>query len=182
MAKSTTKKIAVKEVVPETKTGITAPIEVIEPEKKKETEQEEQEASISESTSKESKDAQPVMVVEESIPSEGLYELSKPAPSHEEKTFEERIFEFIESRAAGRIKLNDFLKSLYKVPKMNEPAEWMQLGSSKYLKMVLDMMVKKGKIYIENDRHLDLGKPYHEGTDMLAKNHSLATVEIFVKK
>jgi len=182
MTKSTTKKPVIKEEAPEIKTGIKAPIETVEPEKKKEIEAEEPTASTLESTSKELKDAPPVMGVEEYIPSEALYELSKPAPSHEEKTFEERILEFIESRESGRIKLNDFLKSLFKVPKMNEPAEWMQQGKNKYLRMVLDMMVKKGELIIEGNKHLELGKPYHEGTDMLAKNHSLATVEIFVKK
>lgn len=78
------------------------------------------------------------------------------------RSFEERILSFVEDKS-GDVKLNDFLKSLYGVPKPNVQAEWQTIGASKGLKSILSSLVDSGKLSIHNNAHLQLGKPYHEG-------------------
>jgi hypothetical protein len=79
------------------------------------------------------------------------------------------------------VKLNDFLKSLYPLPKNNEPAAWLQRRTCKGLKVLLGDMVAAGKIDIQADTHKLLGSFYHEGQQQFTKHHNLSTVEVWAK-
>jgi len=94
-------------------------------------------------------------------------------------TFEERILSFLEGRK-GVIKLNDFLKSLYAIPKLNATPQWALQASSKQLKMVLDKMQADGLIKIVNDRHRKLGTGYYVGTDQRLAHRNISDVIIEV--
>lgn len=98
-----------------------------------------------------------------------------------ELTMEEKIVNFIENRN-GEIKLNDFLKSLYGVPKFNEPPVFLRQGVNRQLRAILDNMQKSGLINIEGNRHLRLGNAYYENSDPKTKYHNLNTVPLVVKK
>ena len=53
----------------------------------------------------------------------------------EELSDEQKILNFMDTRGiSGDIRLNDFLKSLFPIPKLNEPPVWTQQNTSKYLK------------------------------------------------
>lgn len=52
-------------------------------------------------------------------------------------SMEERIAAFVENRGGEVfVKLNDFLKSLYPLPRFNEPPVWLQQGSNKQIRVV----------------------------------------------
>lgn len=95
---------------------------------------------------------------------------------------EERITNFIDSREAGDIKMNDFLKSLYPPSLHNQPAKWADQGNSKYLKKVLEDMQAAGKITVVNNAHRRLGEHYYDGTTGMASRHNISTIPIIVKK
>lgn len=95
-------------------------------------------------------------------------------------TDEEKIVKFLDGKA-DYVKMNDFLKSLYPLPKMNEPAAWLDKGVSKALKATLERMVKDGMLLIANNTHLQLGKFYYEGQQQVQKHHNLTTIEIWAK-
>jgi len=108
-----------------------------------------------------------------------------PAPTptvKDERTDEQKIVDFVNSRPAGVVKLNDFLKSLYPPISFNSPAQYMQIGESKRLKKMLQDLHDSGEITIVNNSHSTLGKPYHHGEQQLSANHNIATVEIFAQK
>ncbi len=101
----------------------------------------------------------------------------------EELSNEQKVLDFIESRDAGQIKLNDFLKSLYGVPKFNEPAKWLSQGASKELKLVLDKLSNEGQISIVSNAHMKLGTFYYPDTStMKTEYHNLNTISIIAIK
>jgi len=103
--------------------------------------------------------------------------------SNEELTNEEKLLKFLESRDKGEIKLNDFLKSLYGVPKYNEPALWLKQSSSKEIRNMLDKLNKQGDYQVVNGNHLRLGAFYYpDTTTMKTEYHNLNTVPISVVK
>jgi hypothetical protein len=103
--------------------------------------------------------------------------------SNEELTNEEKLLRFLESRDKGEIKLNDFLKSLYGVPKYNEPALWLKQSSSKEIRNMLDKLNKQGDYQVVNGNHLRLGAFYYpDTTTMKTEYHNLNTVPISVVK
>ena len=105
------------------------------------------------------------------------------AISNEELTNEEKLLKFLESRDKGEIKLNDFLKSLYGVPKYNEPALWLKQSSSKEIRNMLDKLNKQGDYQIVNSNHLRLGAFYYPDTaTMKTEYHNINTIPISVVK
>jgi hypothetical protein len=93
--------------------------------------------------------------------------------------FDERIVAFLESRGkSGTIKLNDFLKSLYPLPKLNEPPKWNDQGEMKRLRVILDNMKSHRAIDFVNNQHSKLGQHYYEGEQQYARFHNLNTVTI----
>ena len=93
--------------------------------------------------------------------------------------FDERILAFLESKS-GTIRLNDFLKALYPIPRMNEIPKWAAQAESKLLKKTLEDMVQAGHIVIANGMHKKLGSPYYTGDDQRLMHHNIATVNINV--
>jgi hypothetical protein len=97
---------------------------------------------------------------------------------------DERISAFLESRATGDyIKMNDYLKSLYPLPKMNELPAWIYQPASKQLRVLLEKMVAEGRINIRNNTHLKLGHHhYPDATTMKVEYRNLNNVLIEGKK
>lgn len=172
MAKSTKTKVEKK--VAETETDITTSVEKIEEVEKKKEEPEEVNTTT------------PISLVEET---KTVEELPKPPvkeefisyPTLPEKTFEERITDFLDSRE-GEIKMNDFLKSLYPVPMYGVPPEYNSQGSSRYLRKVLEDLQAAGKVTIVNNAHRRLGEHYYNDGNGQAAKHNISTIQIVVKK
>lgn len=83
----------------------------------------------------------------------------------------EKIINFLKSRnAVTFIRLNDFLKSLYPLPKNNEPFEWQQQTKMKTLRAIIDGMVVNKQIVTSTNSYLQLGKPYWPD-DSTGKTH-----------
>ncbi len=84
---------------------------------------------------------------------------------------DERIVAYLESRTSPDfVKLNDFLKSLYPLPKMAEPPVWLSQGVSKQIKNLLTDMQTQGRVTIRDNRHLMLGMAYYPDSTTL-KTH-----------
>lgn len=94
---------------------------------------------------------------------------------------DEKIIKFLESRE-GEIRMNDFLKSLFDVPKFGEPPLWMNKGENKRLSLILQDIQGKGYCTFISNSHLKLGQFYHDGEDQRTKHHNLGTVNIIAKK
>ncbi len=107
----------------------------------------------------------------------------KPSVAEPKKSMEQRIIDYINSRDGGEIKLNDFLKSLFEVPKLNEPTQWLSQAASKQLRVLLDKMKKEGSISLANDNYLHLGTFYYPDAQTGRTHyHTLNTVQIVAKK
>lgn len=94
----------------------------------------------------------------------------------------ERIIAFLESRrGTGKIKLNDFLKSLYPLPKVGEKPHFTDQGKMKRLKKDLIELRSEGEISFINDSFERLGKA-HFPDDTSGKTHyydvSNLTIEV----
>lgn len=138
---------------------------------------------IIEAKSEEVKPEQPKEPIFDELKEEPLPEKPKePEAASTEQTIEEKIVAFIDNETGNRVKLNDFLKSLYKVPTFSEPAQWLHQSESKYLRSVLDNMNKNGLIVLENERYLLLGKSYYPMPDQRQKHYTIAEIEIYCKK
>lgn len=143
-------------------------------------------------------EADPELVVTEVIPEPEKVEMTiqpevveaikndTPPPikviANDERSMEEKIVAFLDSRDGTDIKLNDFLKSLFGVPKFNEPPNWLSQGASKQLRVLLGDMQTKGLISISNNMHTKLGTFYYEGNSPVTLYHSLNTVPLVAKK
>ncbi|MES2287373.1 MAG: hypothetical protein V4547_16895 [Bacteroidota bacterium] len=98
-------------------------------------------------------------------------------------TIEEKIINFIESRSKGEIKMNDFLKSLYSIPKFNEAPQWLNQGASKEIRDVLNKLSNEGKITVVSNAHMKLGTFYYPDTStMKTEYHNLNTIQIIAIK
>ena len=107
-----------------------------------------------------------------------------PTPEETERTqqnVEDKIEKFIKSRKGGDVKLNDFLKSLYTIPRNNEPAEYTRQGESKFIRKVLSDMIASGKIVLADEKYLDLGKGYYKGEQQVLAHYDITNVEIIAK-
>lgn len=95
---------------------------------------------------------------------------------------EQKIINFIESRDGGEIRMNDFLKSLYGVPKFGQPPLWMDKGELKRLRLLLDKLQNEGHFTFTSNAYLKLGQFYHAGDDQKTNHHNLNTLQIVAKK
>jgi hypothetical protein len=93
---------------------------------------------------------------------------------------EERIVEFLSDKQ-DFVKLNDFLKSLYPVPKTNEPAQYLNLPDNKLLRKLLETMQAEGRIEIRNNAHRRLAERFYEGEQQVQRFHNLNTILIEAK-
>jgi hypothetical protein len=98
-------------------------------------------------------------------------------------TTEEKILSFLKSRNTGSyIPINDFLKSLFPLAKMNEPKAWQNQHTMKTLKNTLEEMVKSGQIAIEGNIHQRLSKFYYpDSTTGVTHYYNLDTLIIKAK-
>lgn len=102
--------------------------------------------------------------------------------SNEELSMEDKIIIFVESRN-GEIKLNDFLKSLYGVPKFGEPAAWISQQASKGLRATLSKLSNEGVLNIVSNAHMKLGTFYYpDSVTAKTEYHNLNTVQIICIK
>lgn len=123
-------------------------------------------------------------IVEEPIKAEVVvekvvYPISKPL---DDTPMDQKIINFVESRD-GEIKMNDFLKSLYGVPKFGEPATWLSQRASKELRAILSKLSNEGFISIVSNAHMKLGTFYYpDSTTGKTAYHNLNTVSIICVK
>ena len=120
-----------------------------------------------------------VEYVEERIP-DIIQEESKERVADD--TIEASILKYLDSKGEGDHLLNDFLKSLFPIPKFNEPAIYLTQENSRYIRHVLDNMQLESKISIVNNSHRKLGAHWYEEGTGVAKKHNLLTVKIVAKK
>ena len=97
-------------------------------------------------------------------------------------TMEASIVKYLDSKGEGEHLLNDFIKSLFPIPKINEPAIYLTQENSRYIRHVLDNMQLESKISIVNNSHRKLGAHWYEEGTGVAKKHNLLTVKIVAKK
>lgn len=95
---------------------------------------------------------------------------------------EEKIISFIENAVGSEVKLNDFIKSLYPLPTFTNPAIYLNQGESRKIRAMVSDMVAKGQIFLKDNRYLQLGSGYYEGTEQKLKHYNITNVEIIVKK
>lgn len=99
------------------------------------------------------------------------------------KSKEERILAFIEAKGDGEwVKLNDFLKCLYPMPNISQPAMWLSKGENKTLGGLLNRMVLDDKISIQGGNHLKLGRPFFAPNSPIAEFYSISNTPILAKK
>ena len=97
-------------------------------------------------------------------------------------TMEASIVKYLDGKGEGEHLLNDFIKSLFPIPKFNEPAIYLTQENSRYIRHVLDNMQLESKISIVNNSHRKLGAHWYEEGTGVAKKHNLLTVKIVAKK
>ena len=133
----------------------------------------------SEMTSEPTPATEPIKYVEERQP-DIIQEESKERVADD--TMEASILKYLDSKGEGDHLLNDFLKSLFPIPKFNEPAIYLTQENSRYIRHVLDNMQLESKISIVNNSHRKLGAHWYEEGTGVAKKHNLLTVKIVAKK
>ena len=130
-------------------------------------------------------DTKPVMVEEPPTDFKKLYEFSKP-PYHKELDvtlpFEDRIVAFLEKKEEQSVRLNEFLKSLYGVPKFGALPVWANQNEMKKLSHILDKMQSQGLISIDGNTHKSLGKSFYSGEDYRQNHYTINDLPIVAKK
>ncbi len=98
-------------------------------------------------------------------------------------SMEERIAAFVgRSGTVAYVKLNEFIKSLYPLPKYNEPPVWLSQPVSRQIRNLLTDMQSKGLITILDNRHARLGTAYYpDSTTLKTHYHNLNTVTLEAK-
>lgn len=100
----------------------------------------------------------------------------------QELSNEQKILNYIEDKS-GEIRLNEFLKSLFPMPKNGEPFQWLQQGISRTLRGMLETMQANNQLTIVDNKHRLLGQSYYpDSTTGKQQHHNLNTVIISVKK
>lgn len=101
----------------------------------------------------------------------------------EELSNEQKLLNFLESREVVEIKLNDFLKSLYGVPKFGEPSLALTQSSSKEIRNMLDKINNGGEYKIVNDLHKRLATFYYPDTEtMKTEWHNINSIPLVAVK
>lgn len=115
--------------------------------------------------------------------SENINDSIKRMEAEQELSKEQRIINYLEDKPKGDIRVNDFLKSLFGVSKLNEPPMWQNQAASKEIKGLLDKMQAAGYLEVVNNAHLKLGQTYYpDTTTMRAVQYDLNSAPIFIKK
>lgn len=177
--KDKTTPLIIEQVVEETKTGITVPVTEI-------TEPEIVETPPSVTLDEVKEVIEPIKEEPKSVvytPNNDYVKNRDFAYSNElEISMEQKIINFIESRT-GEIKMNDFLKSLYGVPKFGEPPIWLSQGANKELKGVLEKLSNEGQVVVASNAHMKLGTFYYpDTTTMKTEYHTLNSVPLIAVK
>lgn len=123
----------------------------------------------------------PIVVIEEVKPIEPL-PIVESVKQEVELSFEERILAFVDSRSGASIRLNDFLKSLFPLPKIAEPPKWLNQAESKKLRVLLGELQTKGLVKLADNRYTLLGRSYYFGAEQVQKHYSIADLEIICQK
>lgn len=109
--------------------------------------------------------------------------VSKTVQIPENATMGNKIMAFLENKPKSEIRINDYLKSLFKPPKFGEPPLWQNQAASKEVKSALDKLHKDGDIEVLGNAHLKLGTAYYPDTQtMRTEYYSIDTIPIFIKK
>jgi hypothetical protein len=82
------------------------------------------------------------------------------------------------------VRLNDFLKSLFKLPRVNEVPEWQNKRISKDIRAALETLQGEGVLQIRNDTHKKLGGFFYDSNDSQQRtmHYHIGDVDIFAKK
>lgn len=110
--------------------------------------------------------------------------IKSPAVENTENiSMEDKVLKWLEDKPKGEIRINDFLKSLFKPPKFGEPPLWQQQSANKEIRNLLDKLHKSGDLEVSGNAHLKLGAIYYPDTiTMKTAHHDLNSVPIFIKK
>lgn len=93
-----------------------------------------------------------------------------------------RILAYLESRKSSEfIRINDFLKSLYPLPKPGHSPGYENVQNMRFLRMTLRQLQEDGKVEFANNAFDRLGKHYYEGSAPETKCHNVLTVPIEAK-
>ncbi len=94
----------------------------------------------------------------------------------------QKLIEFLKDKAANDfIQANDFLKSLYPVPKAGEVAEWKSQPEMKKMRAWLNGLTQSSQISIKLNKHNDLGRPYYEGQQQYQRHYDLSNLPLLIK-
>lgn len=98
-------------------------------------------------------------------------------------SMEDKVLKYLEGKPVGEIRMNDFLKSLFKPPKFGELPLWQHQSANKEIRNLLDKLHRSGDLEVSGNAHLKLGAVYYPDTvTMKTSHHDLNSVPIFVKK
>lgn len=94
----------------------------------------------------------------------------------------DRILAFLGNRRTGNyIRVNDFLKSLYAVPKPNMPAQYTDQREMKFLRNLFRDLQRENKVEFASNSYERLGTHYYETGNTVTKYHNITTVIIEAK-
>lgn len=125
---------------------------------------------------------QPEVVIPEVKNEMGIDALATIAATDRRLPHEKRILSYLESRHTGDyVKLNDFLKSLYPIPKPNERPQWQTQGAMRKLRQDLLAMRDRGEIVFSNNNAERLGDNYHVGEQRIRKDYNIGDLIIEAK-
>lgn len=127
-------------------------------------------------------ETKPVITPVEPLDIEVVKETIKKWEGGEELSMEQKIINFMEDKS-GEVRLNDFLKSLFGLPKPYEPAQWLNQGANRLLRATLEKLSKDGLLTIKDNAHMKLGSFYYpDSTTGKTEYHNLNTVKVFATK
>lgn len=98
-------------------------------------------------------------------------------------TMAEKVLKYLDERPRTEIRMNDFLKYLFKPPKFGELPIWQSQSANKEVKSTLDKLQLSGELEVISNAHLKLGTTYYPDTStMQSAKYDLNSVSIFVRK
>jgi len=106
----------------------------------------------------------------------------KEMPEKKELSSEEKIMKYVEDAHSNSVDLVPVIKSLYPLPTMSMPAEYLLQNESKKIKFLLECMVKGGKLTLLDDTYLFLGKPYWQDGSAKTSHHTINSLKIYAVK
>lgn len=97
-------------------------------------------------------------------------------PAYNKLKLEEDVVNFLNGKT-GRIKLNDYLKTLFPVNRNNAA----NIGNSRYIRSVLDKLQSENKLKMYNNSHDKLGDTYYPNDGIQSAQYNLDTCSIEVE-